>query len=210
MGHQASRYASDFRTKWPATGRYRTPANRNCARSRPERSGQDLDSSPAHASAPGASPSILSHHPPVRPAPVLAASGCGDQQRVPVLPDRRGVALRGKTCTTLISSNGYRRFMGIRRHAMRPGSGRNGQPPDATGHRQTGTVRDHVPSEVARILIARPRMLPRQVLPRQFYLITRRCAQRQFLLHPDAATNNAFLYCLIVAALRCGEKPVRR
>jgi len=37
----------------------------------------------------------------------------------------------------------------------------------------------------------------------QFYLITRRCAQRQFLLHPDAVTNNAFLYCLIAAALRC-------
>jgi len=46
-------------------------------------------------------------------------------------------------------------------------------------------------------------MLPRQVLPRQFYLVTRRCTQRQFLLHPDAATNNAFLYCLIHAALRC-------
>jgi hypothetical protein len=40
------------------------------------------------------------------------------------------------------------------------------------------------------------------VLPRQFYLVTRRCAQRQFLLRPDAATNNAFLYCLIAAALR--------
>jgi putative transposase len=46
-------------------------------------------------------------------------------------------------------------------------------------------------------------MLPRQVRPRQFYLITRRCSQRQFLLRPDAATNNAFLYCLIAAALRC-------
>jgi len=46
-------------------------------------------------------------------------------------------------------------------------------------------------------------MLPRQVLPRQFYLITRRCAQRQLLLRPDPATNNAFLYCLIHAALRC-------
>ena len=46
-------------------------------------------------------------------------------------------------------------------------------------------------------------MLPRQVLPRQFYLITRRCSQRQFLLRPDTATNNAFLYCLIDAALRC-------
>jgi hypothetical protein len=39
-------------------------------------------------------------------------------------------------------------------------------------------------------------------LPRQFYLITRRCTQRQFLLRPDAATNNAFLYCLIDAAIR--------
>jgi REP element-mobilizing transposase RayT len=46
-------------------------------------------------------------------------------------------------------------------------------------------------------------VLPRQVLPRQFYLITRRCTQREFLLRPDAATNNAFLYCLIAAALRC-------
>jgi REP element-mobilizing transposase RayT len=46
-------------------------------------------------------------------------------------------------------------------------------------------------------------MFPRQVLPRQFYLITRRCCQRQFLLRPDPATNNAFLYCLIAAALRC-------
>jgi len=46
-------------------------------------------------------------------------------------------------------------------------------------------------------------MLPRPVLPGQFYLITRRCTQRQFLLRPDPATNNAFLYCLIHAALRC-------
>jgi REP-associated tyrosine transposase len=46
-------------------------------------------------------------------------------------------------------------------------------------------------------------MLPRQVLPNQFYLITRRCSQRQFLLRPDEITNNAFLYCLITAALRC-------
>jgi hypothetical protein len=41
------------------------------------------------------------------------------------------------------------------------------------------------------------------VLPRQFYLITRRCTQRQFLLRPDGPTNNAFLYCQIDAALRC-------
>jgi putative transposase len=45
-------------------------------------------------------------------------------------------------------------------------------------------------------------MHPRPVQPRQFYLITRRCTQRQFLLRPDTATNNAFLYCLIDAALR--------
>jgi len=41
------------------------------------------------------------------------------------------------------------------------------------------------------------------VRPGQFYLLTRRCTQRQFLLRPDPATNNAFLYCLIHAALRC-------
>lgn len=45
--------------------------------------------------------------------------------------------------------------------------------------------------------------LPRQVLPGQYYLITRRCTQRQFLLRPDPATNNAFTYCLIEAAQRC-------
>ncbi|HEU4727559.1 MAG TPA: hypothetical protein VFT22_06715 [Kofleriaceae bacterium] len=46
-------------------------------------------------------------------------------------------------------------------------------------------------------------MLPRQVLPGQFYMITRRCTQRQFLLRPDAEVNNAFIYCLVEAALRC-------
>jgi len=44
--------------------------------------------------------------------------------------------------------------------------------------------------------------LPRQVLPGRFYLVTRRCTQRQFLLRPDADTNNAFTYCLIEAAQR--------
>ena len=37
----------------------------------------------------------------------------------------------------------------------------------------------------------------------KIYLITRRCSQRLFLLRPDPATNNAFLYCLIDAARRC-------
>jgi REP element-mobilizing transposase RayT len=45
--------------------------------------------------------------------------------------------------------------------------------------------------------------LPREVLPGQFYLITRRCTQRQFILRPDPETNNAFRYCLIEAAQRC-------
>lgn len=33
-------------------------------------------------------------------------------------------------------------------------------------------------------------------------MITRRCTQRQFLMRPDAATNNAFIYCLAEAASR--------
>jgi hypothetical protein len=42
---------------------------------------------------------------------------------------------------------------------------------------------------LARFLVPAARMsLPRQVLPGQFYLVTRRCTQRQFLLRPDAAT----------------------
>ncbi len=45
---------------------------------------------------------------------------------------------------------------------------------------------------------------PRQVLRNQFYLITRSCANRWFLLRPDAATNNAYAYCLAVAAQRYG------
>jgi putative transposase len=44
--------------------------------------------------------------------------------------------------------------------------------------------------------------LPRQVLAGAYYMITRRCTQRQFLLRPDKATNNAYLYCLIEAAVR--------
>jgi REP element-mobilizing transposase RayT len=35
-------------------------------------------------------------------------------------------------------------------------------------------------------------------------MLTRRCTQRQFLLRPDRETNNAFIYCLAVAAQRHG------
>ena len=44
--------------------------------------------------------------------------------------------------------------------------------------------------------------LPREVLPGRFYMITRRCTQRQYLLRPDDETNNGFLYCLGEAAER--------
>jgi hypothetical protein len=43
---------------------------------------------------------------------------------------------------------------------------------------------------------------PRQTFPRQFYLLTRRCAQRMFLLTPSDETNRAYVYCLGVAAER--------
>ena len=46
--------------------------------------------------------------------------------------------------------------------------------------------------------------LPREVLPGRTYMITRRCSERRFLLRPDYETNNAFLYCLAVAAQRFG------
>ncbi len=42
--------------------------------------------------------------------------------------------------------------------------------------------------------------LPRAVYPGSVCFVTRSCTQRQFLLRPDRATNNAFIYCLAVAA----------
>ncbi len=46
--------------------------------------------------------------------------------------------------------------------------------------------------------------LPRRVLPHQTYLITRRCLGRRFLLRPDDSLNNAFVYCLALAAEKHG------
>ncbi len=46
--------------------------------------------------------------------------------------------------------------------------------------------------------------LPRPVFPGRFYMINRRCTQRQFLLRPDDVTNEAFMYCLAEAAQRFG------
>jgi len=47
---------------------------------------------------------------------------------------------------------------------------------------------------------------PRQVLPGTTYLVTRRCAQRQFLLRPSRVTGEVFLYLLALAARRYGVK----
>ncbi|HVK87294.1 MAG TPA: hypothetical protein VM513_24425 [Kofleriaceae bacterium] len=44
--------------------------------------------------------------------------------------------------------------------------------------------------------------MPRPILPNKYWLLTRRCVQRAFLMRPDEAMNNAFLYCLFEAALR--------
>lgn len=44
--------------------------------------------------------------------------------------------------------------------------------------------------------------LARPVYAGSASMITRRCTQRQFLLRPDRETNNAFVYCLAVAAKR--------
>jgi REP element-mobilizing transposase RayT len=44
--------------------------------------------------------------------------------------------------------------------------------------------------------------LPRQVVPGRDYMITRRCSERRFFLRPDDETNDAFIYCLVLAATR--------
>jgi len=46
--------------------------------------------------------------------------------------------------------------------------------------------------------------LPRPVLPNTTYLVTRRCLGRRFLLRPDAALNQLFLYCLALGAQKYG------
>ncbi|MDX1740483.1 MAG: hypothetical protein R3178_04280, partial [Rhodothermales bacterium] len=46
--------------------------------------------------------------------------------------------------------------------------------------------------------------LPRQVLPDTTYLVTRRCIGRRFLLRPDSAINNIFIYCLAFAVEKYG------
>ena len=45
---------------------------------------------------------------------------------------------------------------------------------------------------------------PRQIIPGETYLITRRCTRREYLLRPDDETNAVFDYCLAEAAARYG------
>ena len=47
------------------------------------------------------------------------------------------------------------------------------------------TLRNLAALSLAGFLVVATGMLPRQVLPGQFYMVTRRCTQRQFLLRPD-------------------------
>ena len=42
--------------------------------------------------------------------------------------------------------------------------------------------------------------LPRAIIPGRRYLITRRCSERRFLMRPGRETNNAFIYCMGLAA----------
>jgi putative transposase len=46
--------------------------------------------------------------------------------------------------------------------------------------------------------------IPRRLLPGSFYLLTRRCTQRQFLLRPSRLTNQIVGYCLAAAAEHSG------
>jgi putative transposase len=50
--------------------------------------------------------------------------------------------------------------------------------------------------------------LARAVVPGRTYMITRRCSERRFFLRPDPETNNAFIYCLAVAAEKYGVKVI--
>ncbi|MDF1661850.1 MAG: hypothetical protein P1V97_08760, partial [Planctomycetota bacterium] len=46
--------------------------------------------------------------------------------------------------------------------------------------------------------------IPRLLIPKQSYLITRRCAQRSFLLRPGRQVNHVFQYCLGHASRQFG------
>jgi putative transposase len=49
---------------------------------------------------------------------------------------------------------------------------------------------------------------PRQIVPGRYWMVTRRCTQRQFLLRPSSITNAYFEYCLALAAKRSGVQVI--
>ena len=76
---------------------------------------------------------------------------------------------------------------------------------DARTHSQTAKPANPLRPRTERPVHFRPAMTaPRQILPGTTYLITRRCAQRQFLLRPCAKLNAIFLFVLALAARRFG------
>lgn len=56
----------------------------------------------------------------------------------------------------------------------------------------------------ARLADDRGVSVAREILPGRFYLLTRACTQRGFLLKPGRRMNQVFLYCLAEAAARFG------
>lgn len=88
---------------------------------------------------------------------------------------------------------------------VRPAIGRHVRPADKKLDARLTFQALTVRSRFARKLrVPRGMTMPRQVLPGRFYLLTRRTADRQFLLRPDAELNNTFLYCLALTSQRHG------
>lgn len=58
----------------------------------------------------------------------------------------------------------------------------------------------HVRSLREKQFMERAMTVPRLLLPKSTYLVTRRCAQRMFLLTPRPIVNQVFAYCLVKAA----------
>ena len=92
---------------------------------------------------------------------------------------------------------------------MRPDVDKTKCPPADIGQRKCGEVPFLLMARkllfTSRVLVpprASVMSLPRQVLPETTYLITRRCAQRQFLLRPDRKVNQIFEFCLAHASER--------
>ncbi len=98
-----------------------------------------------------------------------------------------------------------RRFF-LRPDEKSPSEGTFRNPPPEIplrGYFPSNPPRGYFPSQLSAAVSENPCMtLPRQVVPGRDYMITRRCSERRFFLRPDEDTNNAFIYCLALAARR--------